>query len=556
MEFAIGPHGEFTGLKRAKDEIVNANYPQIRLLTVDHNPALKPISDIKTGGWQAVTADSVGSFSAVAYLFGCEIHARYKVPIGLIQSTFGGTPAEAWTSAEGLRSFPEFRHEIESISRVTDASARGYADYSVRLERWYQQHTADFYPSFSRQTAWADPSFDAGNWPTITEPRPDSARGKDFNGYNGAIWLRRVVTLTSKQATNPLLLHLGAVMADDTTYFNGKLVGSSSGRMEPREYLVPAGYLHAGPNLLAIHLIGLHDPIDPALQGVGLFGDSDSLWAEVNGGGVPLAGLWSYHPAVDLQGFPIGRPSEMKGRPDRNAPTELFNGMINPLVPFAIKGVIWYQGESNTQYPLQYRTLFPALIADWRHHWGYRFPFLFVQLAGFDPNKSESEASRWAELREAQAMTLAIPNTGMATAIDLGEAHDVHPKNKQDVAHRLALSAIKVAYGEDVVYTGPTYQSMVIEHNNIRVKFSNTAHGLQVKDSYGYLRGFEIATVDGDYTLARANLVGQDEVEVYAGTIKNPTNVRYDWKNMPDGNLYNSEGLPALPFKTDTISSN
>jgi sialate O-acetylesterase len=230
--------------------------------------------------------------------------------------------------------------------------------------------------------------------------------------------------------------------------------------------------------------------------------------------------------------------------------------MINPLIPFAIKGVVWYQGEDNTPHPAQYRTLFPALISDWRHRWGYEFPFLFVQLAGFGTDESESGESHWAELREAQAMALSVPRTGMATAVDIGDAHDVHPKNKQDVAHRLALSAMKVAYGEDVVYSGPIYQSMHLDNGSIRIKFSNVAHGLRVKDSYGYLRGFEISAKDGKYTWAQARVTGPDEVVVSASSIKEPVDVRYDWGNTPEGGLYNSESLPALPFRTGSVNSN
>jgi sialate O-acetylesterase len=237
-----------------------------------------------------------------------------------------------------------------------------------------------------------------------------------------------------------------------------------------------------------------------------------------------------------------------------NPPTVLFNGMVHPLMPFKIKGVIWYQGEANAEErSAQYRTLFPALIKDWRRHWGYEVPFLYVQLAGFGPDKSEPAEYPWADLREAQSMTLSLPHTGMATAIDIGDEADIHPKNKQGVAHRLALAAAKVVYGENIVYCGPMYQSMQIEGDRIRVHFSNLGSGLLIKDKYGYARAFEIAGVDGKFVWAKALQDGQDIV-VFNEAIKQPVAVRYDWSNSPDGNLYNREGLPAIPFRTDSAN--
>jgi sialate O-acetylesterase len=237
---------------------------------------------------------------------------------------------------------------------------------------------------------------------------------------------------------------------------------------------------------------------------------------------------------------------------DPNRPTVLFNGMIDPLIHFRIKGVIWYQGEANAMddRSTQYRRLFPALIEDWRSHWGYAVPFLFVQLAGYGHNKAEPAEYPWADLREAQSMTLSLPATGMATAIDIGDENDIHPKDKQDVAHRLVLAAVKAVYGDNIVYSGPTYQSMQIEGNRIRIKFSNIGSGLLIKDKYGYGRGFEIAAGDGKFRWAQAQKEGNDIV-VCNDAVPQPVAVRYDWSNTPDGNVYNKEGLPALPFRTD-----
>jgi len=353
---------DFGGVPNAAKEIAGANYPAIRLFKLHHKIAVEPQTDVEADTWFAATPDSVGSFSAVAFLFGREMYQRYQVPIGLIESNWGGTVAEAWMSAGALKQFPEFDQAIASLKQSDSGDAT----------------------------------------PLQTDP----------------------------------------------------------------------------------------------------------------------------------------------------SPMTLFNGMVAPLTPYTIKGVIWYQGESNIARPSQYRALFPALIKDWRSHWGYEFPFLFVQLAGFQPNGPDPADYRWAELREAQSMALSVPHTGMATAADVGDALDVHPKDKQDVAHRLALVAAKTVYGENIVDSGPTYQSMEIEGDAIRIKFSSLGSGLMIKDQYGYLRGFEIAAADGKFIWAQARQEG-DSILVYAENVRRPVAVRYDWMNTPDGNVYNKEGLPALPFRTD-----
>jgi sialate O-acetylesterase len=233
-------------------------------------------------------------------------------------------------------------------------------------------------------------------------------------------------------------------------------------------------------------------------------------------------------------------------------PTLLFNAMVNPLIPYGIKGAIWYQGESNADRAYQYRKAFPLMITDWRKHWGYDFPFLFVQLASFvagDPNGSQGSA--WAELREAQAMTLSLPNTGMAVTTDIGEAHDIHPRNKQDVGKRLAAAALYKVYGEELVYSGPTFASMKKDGNRITLSFNDKGSGLMAKDKYGYLKGFEIAGADQQFRYAKAH-IENNQVVVYQDGLTDPVAVRYAWADNPeDANLYNKEGFPAAPFRTD-----
>lgn len=550
MQFPVkGGEDRPEGVNNADVEIASANFPNVRMITIKHAAAAKPQWDVNTEGWRAVTSETVVSFSAVAYLFGRELHERYHVPIGLIQSTWGGTAAEAWMSESAVLHFPDFRPAVDSLARVDGSTQESYNHYQQMKTLWDRDHGTEDHGRVDGRDVWADPNFDVSAWPTIDVPRPTEAWGKDFGGFNGVVWFRRTIELSPEQAGKALTLHLGKMLMDDVTYFNGKKIGATQGFFNVRDYVVPGKYVRADKNVISVRLVGVKDPDFPFQPGVGMYGSGDEMRAETGRDTLSLAGSWSYHLGSDLQDYPTITAAIMAAHPIANTPTALFNGMINPLIAFRIKGVIWYQGESNTDRPIQYRTLLPALIDDWRRQWGYQFPFLFVQLAGFGAEQPESAECKWAELREAQAMALAVPNTGMATAIDVGEATDVHPRNKQGVAHRLVLAAAKLAYGENIVYSGPVYQSMQIEGDWIRLKFSELGSGLLIKDKYGYGRGFEVASADGEFHWAQARQDGQDII-VAAGTIQTPVAVRYDWSNTPDGNVFNVEGLPASPFRT------
>jgi sialate O-acetylesterase len=530
----------------ANREVAAASFPRIRLLRIQQKTAPRPDSDITSEGWQAVTPETVARFSAVAYFFGRELHQRYQVPIGLIQATWGGTVAEAWMSESALQRFPEFAKSVKALDGITDEGRAAYRDYAQRKMAWYEAHAIDDRGRVDGRNVWADPNFDSSAWLTIRLPQDFSACGKDFDGFAGTIWFRRTLTVPPEQLGKPMWLRLGLMALDDVAYFNGQQVGAMRGFLKPREYVVPAKYVRAGENSIVLRLTGINDP---TFACNGLFDPDEQMMATVGTVKVPLNGIWSYMPGPNLQDFPRADTATRAANPSPNAPATLFNGMINPLRQMRIKGVIWYQGESNADRPAQYRALFPALIGDWRKQWGYDFPFLFVQLAGFGPNKAEPADYPWAELREAQSMALSVSGTGMASSIDIGDEQDIHPSNKQDVGHRLALNAAKVAYGEDVVDSGPTYQSMKTENQQIRIRFANVGSGLVLRDKYGYGRGFEIAGTDGIYHWAQARLDGQDIV-VSSPFVAHPTSVRYAWSNTPDGNVYNREGLPGVSFRT------
>jgi sialate O-acetylesterase len=543
------PLGGFFGLHvdNAEREVAAASYPQIRLLAVQQKTAPRPDSDTTTVGWRAVTPETVGRFSAVAYFFGRELHQKYHVPIGLIEAAWGGTVAEAWMSESALQKFPEFAKSTHALAAIKEDTRTAYRNYAQRRTAWYRAHEQDDRGRVNGRNIWADPKFDSSAWPTIALPQDFSACGRDFDGFAGTIWYRRSLTVPTNVLGKPLWLSLGLMAYDDVTYFNGQRVGAMQGFLKPREYVVPAGHVRAGENTVVVRLTGINEP---TFACTGLFDPDEQMTARIETTKLPLNGSWSYMPGPDLQDFPRADAVTLAANPSPNAPTTLFNGMINPLRPMRIKGVIWYQGESNADRPIQYRTLFPALINDWRMQWGYDFPFLFVQLAGFGPNKAEPADYPWAQLREAQSMSLAVPGTGMASAIDIGNENDIHPSDKQDVGHRLALAAAKVAYDEDVVGSGPTYQSMKTENQQIRLRFSNIGSGLSIRDKYGYGRGFEIAGSDGKYHWAQAMLDGQ-EIVVSSPLVAHPTSVRYAWSNTPDANLYNREGFPAVSFRTD-----
>ena len=550
MAFPLLAMGDWrTGVKNADLEIARAYFPRIRLFQVAVRATSLPQADVavQEGGWRAVTPGTAAAFSAVAYFFGRELQARYRVPVGLIDASAGGTAAEAWMSADSLRPFAAFHGALADLARATPSNEAAYAAYVRRKVSWYQRHGMDDRGRIAGREIWAQQAFDDSAWPTISEPRPQSAWGRDFDGFSGVVWLRKDLLIRPEQAGRAVILFLGNSLQDDTTYFDGKKVGTTRGYAPERVYVVPGKYVHTGRNVIAVRLVGLRDnETDASLVGI-LAG---KLHAEVAGSVISLAGSWRYQTGPDLRDLPVADPKVLAAHPvPGGAPTALFNGMIGPLTSYRIRGVIWYQGEANVDRAQQYRALFPALIRGWRRRWGYDFPFLFVQLAGFGPGLAESAECPWAELREAQAAALSVPGTAMASAIDIGDATDIHPKDKQTVAHRLALAAERVSYGENVVASGPTFRSMRVVGGRIRVEFVNPGSQLIVRDPYGYVRGFEIAAADGKFVRAQGKQAGQ-EIVLFNDRIRHPVYVRYDWGNTPDGNVFNSAGLPAVPFRS------
>ena len=536
MEMALSGWGK---INNYKEEIANADYPNIRLFQVKHTISSVPIDTINCPGWEVCSPSTIPVFSAVAYFFGRKLHKELGIPVGLIHTSWGGTPAESWTSAEALKKMPDFRVEVETIEASRGVQQKTMEEYQTEMKLWDEKIKAGDAGFKNGQPIWNDPALKLSGWQIMKIPTRWENAGHPY--LDGIMWFRKEINIPASMTGSDLMLHLGPINDIDITWFNGVKVGSLSDASMPRNYKIPKSIVKVGKNVIAVNVQ------DIGYSG-GIWGKADQLFIENSAGRkIPLAGDWLYKIGFDTK--VLGKKPQSPEDPNR--PTVLFNAMLHPLIPYAIRGAIWYQGESNAGRAYQYQTLFPTMIKDWRAHWGQGdFPFLFVQLANFKPLQTEPQEDDWAELREAQLMTLSLPNTGMASAIDIGDADDIHPKNKQEVGRRLALNALHLAYGKNIVYSGPIYKSMKIEGNKIRLYFDHIGEGLEAKNDK-VLKGFTIAGDDKHFFWADAEIEGETIVVSRSGLDK-PVAVRYAWAANPVGNLYNKDGLPASPFRTDS----
>jgi sialate O-acetylesterase len=533
MEMGIG------NVNDAQAEIAAANYPQIRLFTVPHNVQFQPV-DTVSGKWSVCTPQTVAAggwngFSAVGYFFGRTLHKELNVPIGLIHSSWGGTVAEAWVSGDALkRNMPDFASMVAQVE--TAASTKNSETYEKRVAEWYAKNDR----GSKAGNGWHTVGADTADWKEMNLPGAWETSG--LPEFDGIVWFRKEMTLPDSATGKSAVLNLGPIDDYDTAWVNGTQVGSSASYNADRKYAVPANVLKAGSNTVTVRVADV--------RGAGGFtGKPEQMTLTPEGGtAIPLAGEWKYNAGADMNKTP-SYPMDLTNNP--NVTTVLYNGMIAPLVPFAIKGAIWYQGESNAGRDEQYRRLLPALINDWRNRFGGgEFPFYIVQLANFMAQDTEPKDDAWPRLREAQYLTTKkVRNTGIANTIDVGDAGDIHPKNKQDVGKRLALNALALTYGKKITYSGPVYKSMKAEGNAIRLSFDHVGGGLMAKGGTT-LTGFAIAGDDKKFVWADAKIDG-NTVVVSSPKITKPTAVHYAWSNNPVCNLYNKDGLPALPFRTD-----
>ncbi len=518
-------------------EIAAANHPKIRLFKVPRRISDTPRATVDAS-WSVCQPETIASFTAVGYYFGRSLHESLDVPIGLIQSAWGGTVAEAWTSARALRTMDDFRAPVERFVAAAEAKKKGKYSFERELSEWYRTNDPGSAPG---RPSWAAVDLDASAWRTMSLPTQWERAG--FPDFDGLMWFRREVTIPESWAGKKLTLDLGPIDDADSTFFNGIEIGSTADWRRSRRYSVPASAVRAGRNIIAIRVLDTGG-------GGGIYGEAAQmrLRAGADANPISLAGEWRFRPGKSVR--ETGTPPRPAGS-NPNVTTVLYNGMIAPLVPYAIKGAIWYQGESNAGRPAQYRTLLPTMIADWRSRFGVGdFPFFIVQLANFMARNDKPTESNWAELREAQSLTAANdPKVGVAVIIDIGEANDIHPKNKQDVGRRLALSARGIAYGEKIVHSGPTAKGARADGNSMVVEFDHVGGGLVARGG-GELKGFAIAGDDGKFVWAEAEIRGSTIV-VSSPKVERPVAVRYAWANNPECNLYNQEGLPASPFRTD-----
>ncbi|MGH7145088.1 MAG: sialate O-acetylesterase [Planctomycetota bacterium] len=539
--------------ENAAAAVAAADLPLLRLFKVPKRTGMQPEPDVQAV-WELSKPETAGSFSAVGYFFGRELHERLNVPVGLIDSSWGGTPAQAWTSEAGLRSEPAldgYIKELEIFQRPPEEIRAYNAAQRAAFLAKLPQDAGN--RGFAQ--GWAGLECNDADWPAMNLPTYWINAG---HATNGVFWFRRTVEVPAAWAGQPALLTLGAVDKSDDTYVNGVRVGGMNWAEDvqswstPRRYPVPAGVLKAGRNVIAVRALSNY-------TGGGLTGPASTMALHPpealatdggpNGAQQPLAGAWRYKIEQDFGRVTgIAEPPTLLGA---NTPTVLFNGMIAPLIPAAIRGAIWYQGESNAADAARYRVLFPAMIRDWRRHWKLGdFPFYFVQLANFEsqPARLESDDSRWAELREAQSLTRALPHTGMAVTIDIGEPKDIHPRNKRDVGLRLTYNALAQTHGQKVACLGPTFTGFTAsDGGRVRVAFKHAA-GLRARG--GAVRGFAVAGPDRVFHAAEAQIDGETVV-LHCAAVPAPAAVRYGWADCPVCTLENSAGLPAEPFRSD-----
>jgi sialate O-acetylesterase len=523
-----------TQVKDAEKEVAEASYPDIRLYAVPKQVAVSPQKSVG-GQWQVCTPTNIaaggwGGFSATAYFFGRKLHQELKIPIGLLHSSWGGTVAEAWVDESSLGTMKDFDAQLAVVKKAAEANK----PFNEQQDEWFAANDP------GTKDGWAAASFNDVDWKTIKTPgdwedSPEAA----FKNFDGIGWYRREVEVPAGWAGKEFTLNLGGVDDDDTTYWNGVEIGRTSGVAQLRTYKVPAASVKAGKNLIAIRVY------DMVARG-GLYGDPSQVKLIVDGvQSVPLAGDWKFKTSLSLAEMPT-----MVQRIDNpNIVTVLNNAMIAPLVPYGIKGAIWYQGESNESRPEQYERLLPVLIQGWRKQFGYDFSFHIVQLAGFRAPDDQPKSDQWPRLREAQMKTAqSVDKTGIAVAIDIGDAGDIHPKNKQDVGLRLALTALAHDYGKKVPFAGPILKSARRDGERMVLQFDNAAGGLTLRGDAD--RVFAVAGADKEWVWANAE-VKKDAVILTAPGVKQPVFVRYAWSNMPRASLYNDADLPAAPFRTD-----
>lgn len=530
-----------------KQEIATANFPNIRMFTVAKNNSAKPLSKC-SGSWDVCSPETVGDFSATAYFYGKKLHQELGVPIGLIHSSWGGTPAEAWTPSEEIANVPGYESFTDDLEE-TQKSYAAYLSFLDQLENFELESLDKENPYENldlNDSLFIDANLDVTNWKSIDVPSLWETEA--LPGFDGMVWLIKDFQYDASIYPEGIKLDLGAVDDMDATFINGVEVGrteTDGNHASPRLYQIPVGVLKKGKNRLAVKVTdnrgggGIYEKHPQIVKG-------DKVIAD-------LGGMWKYLPVATIKGktvYVFGEDEKsfenapiMKVAFTEHTPTSLYNGMIEPLLPYTLQGAIWYQGESNVGRGEQYEVLFPAMIESWRKKWDSDFSFYFVQIAPYDYGVDADEKT--AALRDAQLKTLDLQRTGMAVTMDVGNPKNIHPGNKQDVGERLALWALANDYQKDIVYSGPIFNSIEVKDEAIFVGFEH-AKGLNFSSDESF---FELAGENGVFYKAQVQIEGETLI-VSSNLVKSPKHVRYAWCDDCEPNLFNGSNLPASPFKS------
>jgi sialate O-acetylesterase len=514
-------------------EIETCTNPNIRLFQVPVRwNYTNPQQDIQGGKWEEANPQNILKYTAVGYFFARDLNEKYHVPIGIIQCAAGGSSAESWISEESLKAFPE-QYKIAKQLADSIYLKNLVASENAAQRNWFSELVKN--DLGRKSTPWLAPSLNDSSWPTYQLPNSFAGTGMDFT--NGVVWFRKEIELPESVSGKQALLEIGRIVDSDSVFVNGKFVGTTGYQYPPRRYTISPGILKAGKNNITVRVV--------SQSGIGAFIQEKPYQLTVEDQIFDLKGTWKYQVGAKCDASPSA--TFFPGKP-----LGLYNAMLSPIVNYALKGMVWYQGESNAERASEYSAVLTTLIGEWRKLWNQgNLPFLFVQLPDFMEPKKEPSEGEWATLRNQQLKTLSVPNTAMVVTIGLGEWNDIHPLRKKEVGQRLALAAEKLAYGDKkMVASGPIYQSMKVKGNKIELTFSDCGSGLKTNDGKE-LKHFAISGADKKYVWAKAEIKG-NKVIVWSDVVSKPVSVRYAWADNPEGaNLCNAEGLPASPFTTE-----
>ncbi len=543
-------------LNDSQNEIKKANYPRIRLFRVNKVQTYEPVQQLD-GNWAICSPETVSNFSAVLYFFGRELYENIETPIGLIDASWDGSSAQAWVASDYLEKIQGF----EKVKEKLILTAREFEPFNDWIGQMKQIPINEligakvFRFESDKIKPYISLNFDDSRWDTVSHTNLSKVFGEDYGGYdlegydvNGVVWFRQKFQFLGDTHSDSLAIFLGPIKYLNSTFLNGNLIGrkehwgSNEGNVV---YKISSKELKKGENILTVRVIdvwgnaGFKKGVIPKI----LDDQNQDL--------ITLQDNWKYKRSAILfknTFYVIGDDEEVRKlslRMNVFTPSSMFNGMIAPLIPFVIKGVIWYQGETNISRPFLYQKIFPAVFNSWRSHWGQGdFPFYYAQLSSYG-----GFSNQVSKLREVQLFTLKEKNVGMAVTIDIGDYDKIHAHNKQDVGKRMAFWARAKDYGDtSLVYSGPLYKKVVFDDDKAIISFDYVGSGL---DKSKNLINFEIAGLDKRFYPAKAQIVN-NKVIVENDQVNVPIFVRYAWLPYAEANLYNLEGLPASPFRNYT----